>query len=55
MRLSTGVFVIVAQFALLKSEIFCKTKFVEAIVQENARLLFEAARHNDGFGTVYEV
>ena len=42
----------VVQFALLKFEIFCKTKFVEGIVQEKARLLFAVARHNDGLGTV---
>ena len=51
-RLSKGVLVSVVQFALLKFEIFCKTKFVEGIVQEKARLLFAVARHNDGLGTV---
>jgi len=38
--------------ALATFVFLCNTKFVEGIVQENARLLFEAARHNDGLGTV---
>lgn len=55
MRLSTGGFVTSDQFAVVKSEFCCKTKFVEGIIQERARLLDAGVMFICGVGMEYEV
>ena len=51
-RFTKGLFVKFTQFTFVRLEICCTTKFVEVTGQEKARLWFEMARLNQGFGGV---
>jgi len=49
-RFSTGTFVNVTQFVVVKSKFCCMTNFVEGTSQENARLWLEVVRFSCGAG-----